>query len=90
MRGTANKFPTTRHYGMHNMRAGREVCTAINVHFIGEVGRGFRRLDEGLAPAVYARNRVNEIVVEENGCRKFLREERERENRDNEIIVTRS
>lgn len=70
------------------MRAGREVCTAINVHFIGEVGRGFRRLDEGLAPAVYARNRVNGIVVEENGCRKFLREERERENRDNEIIVT--
>lgn len=56
--------------------------------FNGEVGRGFRRLDEGLAPAVYARNRVNEIVVEENGRRKFLREERERENRDNEIIVT--
>lgn len=45
-------------------------------------------MDEGLAPAVYARNRVNEIVVEENGRRKFLREERERENRDNEIIVT--
>lgn len=44
MRGTANKFPTTRHYGMHNMRAEERSARRLMFIFNG-VGRGFELND---------------------------------------------